>query len=55
MGQYDNHLVNGAALEQVIEDVHGDQQRQDEVTASISDNMPTPLDVLEIADLWNNN
>lgn len=54
MSQYDNHLVSGAALEEVLKDIHGDQQRQDATTAGIQDNMPTAIDVVELSTIWNN-
>lgn len=54
MGQYDNHIVNGAALTQVLTDVHGDQQRQDDIAAGIADSIPTALEETEIANIWNN-
>jgi len=53
MGQYDNHLVNGEALTQVLVDIHTDQQRQDAATKTVADALPTALDVVEISKLWN--
>lgn len=55
MGQYNDYLVGGEALERVLQEIHGDQQRQDSAHEDLADSMPTSLDVIEISELWNNN
>ena len=54
MGQYDDYLVGGGALRKVLEEIHGDQQRQDENIGGVENALPTSLDVVEISALWNN-
>lgn len=53
MTSYDNHLVSGAAMERILQELHADQQRQDTTIDGIEASLPTGLDVTEIAGLWN--
>lgn len=48
MGDYNDYLVSGGALEQVLQDIHTDQQRQD-------NNQSTGLSYIQIVEIWNNN
>ena len=54
MTAYDNYLVNGAALRTVLEDVHGDQQRQDGDISSLQASQPQAIGIEELAEIWNN-
>ena len=53
MGNYDNHLVGGAALEKVLQLLKADQQRQDTNIGDVEASLPTSLDATDIAEIWN--
>ena len=53
MGNYDNHLVGGAALEKVLQLLKTDQQRQDTNIGDVEASLPTSLDATDIAEIWN--
>lgn len=53
MGNYDNHLVGGEALEKVLRLLKTDQQRQDTNIGDVEASLPTSLDATDIAEIWN--
>ena len=53
MGNYDNHLVGGEALEKVLQLLKTDQQRQDTNIGDVEASLPTSLDATDIAEIWN--